>query len=291
LLWSVKPGEVQGVGRNTDSAEVLREWEKRTHSSLRESLGATYDDVKRQLEAELGSRAKVLLVQATCPILPGDSGGPLLRMNGDVAGVNDFYRSDEHGGHANYFIHAQEVRDFVKDKPTQPLTELPGFWEAEAQSCKIQDMDGDGKPDTIALFQGQPSGSKMRGKLMAIGWDLNEESDLEKFKTSSDAGSDPELDADAIYEKRAMHLQAYVTKAGDLTLMAYDLNNDGVCELVRIDRIGDGSCQIELTRSGAGQSWRKSIAGPAKSLALRSEEVPAQWRERYEKAVLGLLKH
>lgn len=294
LLWSLKPGVVQAVGNiGVDTPDVLRRWEERTKTSAVNALGNAYEQVMREVTSELKARSNLLYIQATCPILPGDSGGPLLNMKGEVVGVTDLYRSDIKGGRAQYFIHAKKVKEFLKEIPDHPLTKLPDFWEAEPDEVKIQDLDSDGKPETIACFKTVSTSTGTNRLFIACGWDLNQQSDLKKYteKVQRESISQEQVryDVDTIFKTKAMQVQVFALGVGGTRLYAYDLNSDGYFELVRLSRKGNGKCDAELYSQGPGSPYRPRHFEQGERVLLSSDRVPALWRERYQKAVIELL--
>jgi S1-C subfamily serine protease len=72
-------------------------------------------------------------VQTTAPISPGNSGGPLVNMRGEVVGVNSFKRAD--GENLNFAICSLDVQDVLQQKGTS-LTQI----SPETVPVKIHDV-------------------------------------------------------------------------------------------------------------------------------------------------------
>ncbi len=65
-------------------------------------------------------------IQTTAPISPGNSGGPLINMQGEVVGLNTWYRRD--GQNLNFAISAKDIQLVVKkygDVSMKDLAKLP----------------------------------------------------------------------------------------------------------------------------------------------------------------------
>lgn len=82
---------------------------------LREIIGAAYDN-----------DLNMNFIQTTTPISPGNSGGPLVNLQGDVVGINTFCRTDSQN--LNFAVAAEHVREILnmaQSAPLIPLTSLP----------------------------------------------------------------------------------------------------------------------------------------------------------------------
>lgn len=309
LSWSLKAGVVQAVGRNKlDTTEVFFDWEQLIHNSMNSALGNSFDAVQRAMKSRLGAQANVLLIQASCETFHGDSGAPLLNMNGEVVGVNAFSWPDKDNGSAHYFIHAKEVRSFLKDpspSPVQTLLTVPNPWEVGATNCELEDLDHDGKPETVKFYTSTPSSGGWRQEAVAIGWDLAEESDLTKYipkgSDFSQRNAAPRLDREAFYKDRAMRFQAYAVKVKvenkPCFYFAYDLNHDGHFEIVRFDRDGKGRVDIMWRSKGPGKPYQriqleqpKGEANIQPNVWFPASRIPERWRTRYQKVVIEPLE-
>ncbi len=82
----------------------------------------------KELEQKAGT-----FVQTTAPISPGNSGGPLVNMRGEVIGVNSFKRAD--GENLNFAICSLDVQDVLKQKGTSVTQISP-----ETIPVKIHDV-------------------------------------------------------------------------------------------------------------------------------------------------------
>jgi len=293
LLWSIKPGHIQAVGRNPfDSPSLLALWEEARQANENGTLDMSLDQLKAELETAVGSAGKVLHIQASCPILPGDSGGPLLNMNGEAVGVSAFGKADKKtGGTANYFVHQREISAFLKDRPSTALVGVPAFWDVEAPICAVTDGDGDGRLETMECFELVPDPDffvLMNRELRAVAWDLKGATSFEKYRMKETPDSNPEsgVDVVSVYEDQAMRFQVYAVLRDKDTVLAYDLDGDGFFERVRTGNRSDGLCAREFLAERRGEPYTRRTIEAEENLYLPAKELPEAWRVAYEKAVL-----
>jgi S1-C subfamily serine protease len=290
LLWSMKPGVVQGVGRRlADLAGDFARRELRAEQAANVLVGAQPSEIEKELERQLQPMRNVLVIQATCPILHGDSGGPLLELaEGRAVGITS-YGNQEVLGAAHFFIHASEIRDFLKDVPARPVQALPSFWETAATQCRIVDLDTNGQPETIILSRTVLSPGGLRTNiLVGLGWDLAESSDLNPFRRKTPSGT--VLDEAAVIRGNAMHLQMYLIDDNSTRVCAYDLDNSGHYGLVRLGLNRSGSCESELYSDGPRQPYQVRKLAAKQPVVLPLDRIPEAWRARYEKVVIGMFK-
>lgn len=83
------------------------------------------DERNRGFFDESGYGLDATWIQTTCAISPGNSGGPLLDMQGRVVGINTFKNMT--GESLNFAVSARELRDLMRyvDAQVHPLLELP----------------------------------------------------------------------------------------------------------------------------------------------------------------------
>jgi S1-C subfamily serine protease len=289
LLWSIKPGQVQAVGRlAADSPEVFQMWEARTWRSAQNTFGGALDAVRSEIQKQLGATAQLLYIQATSPIMRGDSGGPLLNRKGEVVGVTCMVRTDPEAlGVAHFFIAGSELREFLKDRPSAPMPGLLSPWESSPDLVKIMDRDLDGRPDTMACFRAVEGSQGREAVFLSAAFDLEEKSQLQAFADAP--AQSARYDVEGIFKNKAMQFQAYVIAIADAFVFAADLDHDGWFETVRIDKDGDGVCDVALQSQKGKPPVRKELRG-GESLLPRADEVPASWRERYTRVVLANFK-
>jgi S1-C subfamily serine protease len=290
LLWSMKPGVVQGVGRRlSDLAGDFATREMRSEETWKNVTKAHDSELESEIERELKPMRDVMVVQATCPILEGDSGGPLLNLaDGRAVGITSYFNAKSLGGAAHFFIHASEIRKFVKDAPENPERNLSSFWETEANQASIADLDKNGQPDTLILSRISRSATGFLTNIVGFGWDLAEQSDIRPFIKTSPAGSS--VDVEGVCRAKAMRLQVYMVRDNSATICAYDLDNDGHFELVRVGSGGSGQCSSELYSAGPNKPYQTRRLIGKEPVLLPPARIPEAWRSRYLSSVLGLFK-
>jgi S1-C subfamily serine protease len=65
---------------------------------------------------EFSAREKGIYLQTTTPISPGNSGGPLVNMFGEIVGVNSFKMEGEN---LNFAVSATDIRDVIANRGTE----------------------------------------------------------------------------------------------------------------------------------------------------------------------------
>ena len=290
LLWSMKPGVVQGVGRRfADLANDFARRELRAEQAATVLAGAQPSEIEKELERQLQPMRNILVIQATCPILHGDSGGPLLDLTeGRAVGITS-YGNGEVSGSASFFIHASEIRGFLTNVPAGPIQTLPSFWETAATQCRIVDLDTNGQPETIILSRTVLAPGGVKTNLMVgLGWDLAESSDLKPFRRMTPSGT--VLDDAAVFRDKAMHLQMFLIDDNRTRVCAYDLDNSGYFGLVRLGLNRSGFCESELYSDGPGKPYQVRKLTAKQPVMLPPDRIPEAWRARYEKVVIGMFK-
>lgn len=81
------------------------------------SFTASEGIVSATREAAEVSHDAGVYVQTTAPISPGNSGGPLVNMRGEVVGANSFQTAE--GENLNFAISSVDILDVLQDKGTQ----------------------------------------------------------------------------------------------------------------------------------------------------------------------------
>jgi S1-C subfamily serine protease len=139
LLWAIRDCEVSGSGY--------------LHDALARDV-LSPERMARQAQAAKGSEkpaASARVLQTSCQIAPGDSGGPVVNRAGELVALNDFVLRDaEAPVTSNFHVDGREIRGFLADVPTTPPALLPDPWDA-GEVGLLLDEDGDGAVDTFVL--------------------------------------------------------------------------------------------------------------------------------------------
>ncbi len=235
FLWAQKSCSVASIGeRQHDLAQ---------HAALDctiidPSLAATEASRAKAACEELKKKSSDILlrdvqgvaVETDCAITHGDSGGPLLNVNGEVVGLNQSVRADLTT--VSFHVHVDEIRDFTSSFPVDPTPVLPDPYCDGGDTPTLEDLDADGTADTLVAVTRNAKGHVERMSLLI---DLDQD-DAQKART----GSDP-FDAEV----------ALVTDQ-DGTYIWYDADNDGVFEILLLDKNSDGLPEKAYRIDGSG---------------------------------------
>jgi len=153
LLWSIRSCEVTATGRMEESYARLH--------AVCASEEAMAQLMCHQMRDHFHRRTNGLVVQSSCVITPGDSGGPLIDDSGKLVGVNVFTMRNEMGQTSSFHVHLQEVRDFMSDIPDHPLRALPTPWMAAPAELAASDFDFDGTYDAIVMLGSHHEAAKL----------------------------------------------------------------------------------------------------------------------------------
>lgn len=207
LLWSVRGGEVAGVG----------DWPREMTDLAAGALGASARE-REQLAQLLAKAKQRKVVLSTCGINFGDSGGPLVNARGELIAVTFAMPKQENRGTSkfSYHVHLDEVAAFVAERPRTPRLFVPDSWPAGVY-CVLRDVDEDGRIDT-ALF-----GAERSKEITGIMMDLKQQSDP-KLKAADLATPEG---------RRAWHYQ-FALHAGPQMRAFYDTDNDGRIDLILV---------------------------------------------------------
>lgn len=279
LLWGIKPGSAISVGRfSSNGNEVVAKWRQLNN------LGASKAPplpMMQAITAALQKKANVLFIEASCPVSGGDSGGPLLNMKSELAGVTSFGRISNTGAEsANFFIHANEVKTFLKGAPkaAAPIQPAKEFWNLGAQRGCLVDGDKNGKAESLLLFAGP--------MLVGAAFDLDED---KAPKLTGDEFEDAML-ADKVFTSQNFDYECCLITSGHTVLMAYDLDNNNWFEKIRFGATGKPQAQSELSWKDARSKVEIKKLKEPRNIAMPAGYMPEAQRKRYIASVLGLFQ-
>lgn len=223
MLWAIKAGEISALGKLSEHLATLAQFKD--------------DENGRKAEAEfkkyLDSQNLGVVIQSTCTILPGDSGGPLVTARGELVGLNAFSNKDPRtGGLLNFHVHLAEIAKFVADKPAKVARMVPDPWSDGGGDASYEDVDLDGKVDTL-LLQGRRACAFCPRQSLAVFVDPDQEME----------GNLPPLAE--VYSKKSFRSELAYLQVEDSSFIWYDTDRDGSYDVLLVDEATTG-------RSSAG---------------------------------------
>lgn len=250
LLWAAKVCNVSGVGDQTRDTSVLEVGDcKLKDLSDTESESKRREEQcearKRQIREEIASSTQGLAVQTSCNITHGDSGGPLLNAKGELVGLNESLRFD--AATVAFHVHVAEVRAFLRDVPTGPVQVVPDPWCEGGSEATVEDLDGDGKKETVKLVGNSIGHGFGFGGTEATFIDLDQDDD--GSKRTKDRPFDAEI--------------ATLSHADDLFVF-YDTDGDGRWDIMMRDKEADGDVDVAWRAKGNRFEEDKALEGKDK---------------------------
>lgn len=258
LFWSLRSGEVVGIGQYPgDMIETVMPQFSMT-TAARESF-------VESLQQNASRKALI----SSCGINPGDSGGPLLNMQGELIAVNFAIPKSEKDSQVNldkfsYHVHLDEVRKFVADLPAKPEVAEPEIWPP-ATFSRLLDRDENGDYETwlFGLKEGEPATGLL--------WDLDTDT--------------PATFVSDFAERKAdrRHFDAEVAWARvPVARMFYDRNNDGTMDMILTDLDDDGTSDLTIVRTEGNWSKVEAPQPMLDPMLLAS----VQLQERFQQIVV-----
>lgn len=250
LLWAAKVCNVSGIGDQTRDTSVLEVGDcKIKDRSDSESESKRREEQcearKRQIREEIASSTQGLAVQTSCNITHGDSGGPLLNARGELLGLNQSLRFD--AATVAFHVHVAEVRAFLKDVPAGPVQVIPDPWCEGGSEATVEDLDGDGKKETLKLVGNSIGHGFGFGGAEATFLDLDQDDDPAKRT------KDRPFDADVV-----------TLKHGEDLFVFYDTDGDGRWDILMRDKEADGDVDVAWRLEGARFTEDKKLEGKEK---------------------------
>lgn len=202
---------------------------------------------KKEIEEHVQQAPQALAIQTTCSLNGGDSGGPLVNAWGEIIGLNQSLRFA--GGTLAFHVHAAEIRAFLADAPSTGQPFVPDPFCEGGTEVKVEDADGDGTMDTVALL-GNPHFEA--GEMVTQGaylFDLDQRAHAASLEQPFDA------EIAVLLERR----DAYVFR---------DTDDDGAFDVMLRDKGADGSVELAYRLEGGKVTEDASLAKQA-SLDVR----------------------
>jgi serine protease Do len=208
MLWALKSGQISALGKLASTLAELASFKDDEEGKKAREAFEKFVESKN-----LGS-----IIQSTCNILSGDSGGPLLNTQGEVVGLNVFSRRDfKTGGLLSFHVHLDELKTFMKAKPKHPLRLVPDPWLEGGGDLSFEDADLDGRIDVLMMEGRQPcSFCPRQSTAVFVDADQNSYTKRKKLPEANKVLEKRDFDAEVIY----LQLESNV-------FIWYDRNNDG----------------------------------------------------------------
>ncbi len=220
MLWTVRSGEVAGLGI----------WPKDMIAVMMNYLSVSGQS-KEGMTKTLADAPKRKVVISSCGINPGDSGGPLVNEKGELVAVTFAIPKNDSTEVSldkfSYHVHVDEVRNFIKDRPTEAPLHIPNIWPAAVGSVMV-DADEDGVNDIWTFLSGPQVNA---GSLI----DADQDSGAD-FKDEINAGKRKRDSWDAELILHASPRRAF-----------YDKDNNGKMDEILSDTDRDGKANVALS--------------------------------------------
>lgn len=221
MLWAVKSCQVAAIGKLTEHLAQI------AHFKDDEGGRKALKLFRKRIESfNLG-----MVIQSTCNILPGDSGGPVVNAQGELVGLNVFTKRDRRtGGQLSFHVHLNEIHDFMENRPTKPEQMLPDPWKDGGGDLNYEDTDLDGRVDAI-MMQGRKPCAFCPRQSTAVLFDVDQDS----FKQGQAL---PDLSD--VFEKRNFDAEAVFLRLKRNAFIWYDTDNDGHYDILLHDKGSKG---------------------------------------------------
>jgi S1-C subfamily serine protease len=217
MLWALKAGEISALGKLSEQLATLAQFKGNDPATKQ---------AEETFKKYLDERNLGLVIQSTCNILPGDSGGPLLTAGGELIGLNAFSNQDPRtGGLLSFHIHRSELATFLKQKPSKPARMLPDPWKDGGGDASYEDIDLDGRVDALVL-EGRRACSFCPRQSVAVFLDVDQDS----FKSATKL---PPLTE--VYKKQKFDAEIVYLQVEQDAYVWYDSDNDGKLDLLAYD--------------------------------------------------------
>ncbi len=260
MLWALKSGEISALGKLSETLSELVAFKDDPDGRKAKEAFKRYVEGKN-----LGT-----IIQSTCNILPGDSGGPLLNDRGELIGLNVFARRDQGtGGLLSFHVHLDELRAFMQRRPSKPAQLLPDPWLEGGGDVSLEDADLDGRVDVL-MMQGRQPCSFCPRQSTAVFIDADQ---------STFAAQPPPDDLHDLYDKRAFDAEAIYLQLENDVLIWYDSDDDGRFDKLLVDTGTTGLVSAGYDIGADGSLARKDALDRTK--IFQSALVDSKLRSRF----------
>lgn len=276
MLWALKAGEISAMGKLSEQLATLAQFKDDKAGHEAEDKFKKYLD-----ERNLG-----LVIQSTCNILPGDSGGPLLTRSGELIGINAFSNQDPRtGGLLSFHIHKNEIAAFLKKRPAKPARMVPDPWKEGGGDASYEDVDLDGRADALVL-EGRRACSFCPRQSVAVFFDVDQDTfrGVTTLPPLNETYEKKKFDAELIYLQleRDAFLWYDTDNDGTMDLLIYDPGSTGRASAVyRIKKDGDFEKDDSL---GSGRDVRASLLKDSALQARLQRIASAAFPQHYVEA-------
>ncbi len=221
MLWAIKSGEIATLGKMSEHLATLARFKDNEEGKK----------AKKEFKKYLDKKNLGVVIQSSCGILPGDSGGPLLNQAGHIVGLNAFSRKDYRtGGLLSFHVHIGEIQKFLKDWPKKPRRMVPDPWAEGGGDLSYEDANLDGRVDMLVM-QGRRPCSFCPRQSMAAFFDIDQDS----FKGAKKL---PELEK--VFDKRSFDAEVVFLQIEGNAFIWYDTDNDGSFDALLYDKYTSG---------------------------------------------------
>lgn len=258
MAWTIRPCNVERIGSLRDDYSRVRMLCRASGSSARARC--------RELREYLSGEAGGAVIQTTCDLVRGQSGGPLINEDGELVGLNVLTLGDAQS-RRSYHIHLDDIRAFIGDGvPAAPIREVPRPW-LERAVYRAGDLDRDGRRDTLFFLRSDGAVARWH--------DLDQDSrHFPLSRLTSGESAERLFDAEL----------AIVSRDG-MRFFWYDSNSDGRLDLVLSqDARGRVVAARTVAADGSVEAVPELLDGPA----IRPELVPPGARERLERIISSI---
>lgn len=270
LGWAIKRCAINAIGTLDDQVSAIvqmqRDVSAEEKTRIEEGIRKAATDAGRQ-------------IQTDCSILPGDSGGPLVdESTGELVGLNVAVRTAFSQfvslGSLAFHIHAQELRDFAKDRPEAAKTFLPDPWTSAGTLGQLIDFDQDGEVDALT-FAGT-CGENLTCQVAFGDLDQNSFRRVKTLPTPAEVQGSRAFDAELAMLRNSRlprKPQAFAMPVAD-TLAYLDTNDDGAFDTVVVQDGESGKTRGYTLVAGVPTREPALDGVLLRDLAQRFEKAP-----------------